>query len=65
LSQNLDQAFGGRDGLAVVVENGHPPQTIKFAEALAQELRHYPDQFPELFYRLNPEVLKPWAPHVR
>ena len=61
LSQNLDRAFGDRDGLVVVVENGHPPQTVKFAEALAEELRHYPARFPELFYRLNPEVLKPWA----
>ncbi len=61
LSQNMDQAFGGRDGLVVVVENGHPEQTIKFAEALAAELRHYPDRFPELFYRLNPETFKPWA----
>ena len=39
LSQNMDQAFGGRDGLVVVVENGHPGQTAKFAEALAAELR--------------------------
>ncbi len=61
LSHNMDQAFGGRDGLVVVVENGHPGQTVKFAEALAAELRHYPDHFPELFYRLNPETFKPWA----
>ncbi len=61
LSQNMDRDFGGRDGLVVVVENGHPSQTIKFAEALAAELRHYPDRFPELFYRLNPETFKPWA----
>jgi len=61
LSHNMDQAFGGRDGLVVVVENGHPEQTVKFAEALAAELRHYPDRFPELFYRLNPETFKSWA----
>ncbi len=61
LSKNMNQAFGGRDGLVVVVENGHPAQTVKFAEALAAELRRYPDRFPELFYRLNPETFKPWA----
>ncbi|MCX5893746.1 MAG: MMPL family transporter, partial [Deltaproteobacteria bacterium] len=61
LSHNMDQAFGGRDGLVVVIENGHPQQTIKFAEALATELRGYPDRFPELFYRMNPEILQPWA----
>jgi hopanoid biosynthesis associated RND transporter like protein HpnN len=61
LSHNMDRAFGGRDGLVVVVENGHPRQTIEFAEALAAALRHYPDRFPDLFYRLNPETFKSWA----
>ncbi|HEY9073402.1 MAG TPA: MMPL family transporter, partial [Desulfobaccales bacterium] len=61
LSQKMDRAFGGRDGLVVVVENGHPRRTIEFAEALAAELRHYPDRFSDLFYRLNPETFKSWA----
>ena len=61
LSDNMSREFGGRDGLVVVVENGHPGQTARFAEALATELRRYPDRFPELFYRFDPEILKPWA----
>jgi len=60
-SQKLDQAFGSRDGLMVVAENHSPSHSIAFAEALAAELRHYPQQFPELFYRLNPEKFKHWA----
>jgi hopanoid biosynthesis associated RND transporter like protein HpnN len=61
LSEGMTRDFGGRDGLVVVAENGHPARTVKFADALAAELRHYPDRFPDLFYRLDPEILKPWA----
>ncbi len=60
-SQQLDKAFGSRDGLMVVAENHHPSHSIAFAEALAAELRHYPQQFPELFYRMDPEKFKHWA----
>jgi hopanoid biosynthesis associated RND transporter like protein HpnN len=61
LSENMSKDFGGRDGLVVVVENGHPQRTTQFAEALAAELRRYPQQFPHLFYRLNPDSFKRWA----
>ncbi len=62
LSEKMDKAFGGRDGLVVVVENGtQQHRAVQFADTLAAELRRYPDQFPEIFYRLNPEVFKPWA----
>ena len=54
----MDRAFGGRDGMVVVAENGHPKRTIKFANDLAAELRRYPEHFPELFYRINPERFK-------
>ncbi len=60
-SEQIDKAFGSRDGLMVVAENHTPAHSIAFAEALAAELRHYPRQFPELFYRLNPEKFKHWA----
>jgi predicted RND superfamily exporter protein len=59
LSEGMTRDFGGRDGLVVVAENGHPSRTVKFADDLAAELRHYSDRFPELFYRLDPEILKP------
>lgn len=61
LSDNLSKAFGDRDGLVVVVENDHRSQSVRFAEALAAELRRYPDRFTDLFYRLNPDNFKPWA----
>ncbi len=57
-SEKMDRAFGGRDGMVVVVENGHPQRAIKFANDLAAELRRYPDHFPELFYHIDPERLK-------
>ena len=61
LTKKMDQAFGGRDGLAVVVENVTRERSIAFAQALAAELRRYPDHFTGLFYRINPETFKPWA----
>jgi hopanoid biosynthesis associated RND transporter like protein HpnN len=61
LTHQMDRAFGGRDGLVVVVENGHPEVTTKFADALAAELRRYPHRFPDLFYRLDPKSFRRWA----
>ncbi len=55
LTHQMDRAFGGRDGLVVVVENRGNEATIKFADALAAELRAYPKQFTDLYYRVNPE----------
>ncbi|HLD47479.1 MAG TPA: MMPL family transporter [Desulfobaccales bacterium] len=57
-SEKMDRAFGGRDGMVVVVENGHPKRAVNFANELAAELRRYPDHFPELFYHIDPERLK-------
>jgi hypothetical protein len=61
LSDRIDKAFGGRDGMVVVVQNVERRQSIKFAEALVAELHRYPEQFPEIFYRLDANSLKPWA----
>lgn len=57
-TEKMDKAFGGRDGMVVVVENGHPQRAIKFANELAAELKRYPDYFPELFYHIDPERFK-------
>jgi len=57
-TDKMDKAFGGRDGMVVVVENGHPGRAIKFADDLAAELRRYPDHFPELFYHIDPESFR-------
>ncbi|MCL4502115.1 MAG: MMPL family transporter [Deltaproteobacteria bacterium] len=57
----IDRAFGGRDGLVVLVENTNRSQSVRFANELAKELRRYPDRFPDLFYRLDVNSFKPWA----
>ncbi len=61
LGEKINQDFGSRDDLVVVVENGHPSRTKAFAEALAAELRRHPEEFPEIFYRLRPEAFQKWA----
>jgi hypothetical protein len=61
LSNKMDRAFGGRDGLVVVVEAPTRRRAVDFADALALELKRYPQAFPELFYRQDPERFKPWA----
>lgn len=61
LGEKLDQEFGSRDDLVVVVENGHPSRAKNFAEALAAELKRHPQDFLEIFYRIQPEAFKKWA----
>jgi hopanoid biosynthesis associated RND transporter like protein HpnN len=60
-TDEFDREFGFHDNLIVVVENTEERRSIAFAETLAAELRRYPDQFAELFYRVNPEPFKQWA----
>ncbi|MBM4273013.1 MAG: hypothetical protein FJ134_00905 [Deltaproteobacteria bacterium] len=59
-SEAIDREFGSRDNFVVVVENSRP-QATAFAEDLARELRKHPREFPEIFYRVDPEPLKHWA----
>jgi hopanoid biosynthesis associated RND transporter like protein HpnN len=61
LGEQLTKDFGSRDDLVVVVENGHPDHAKAYADALAAELKKYPKEFPEVFYRLQPEAFKKWA----
>ena len=61
LGEKLTEDFGSRDDLVVVVENGHPSRAKAFADALAAELKKHPQDFPEIFYRLDPKVFKKWA----
>lgn len=61
LSEKIDRQFGSRDNMVVVVENTDPHRTINFAEVLATELRQYPRQFREIFYRVDPEKFKKWG----
>jgi hopanoid biosynthesis associated RND transporter like protein HpnN len=61
LGEKFSEDFGSRDDLVVVVENGHPSRAKAFANALAAELKKHPQDFPEIFYRLQPEAFKKWA----
>ncbi len=61
LSEEMNRQFGSRDNLAVVVQNSDPKHCIQFIEALAAELRQYPQSFQEVFYRVDPEKFKHWA----
>jgi hopanoid biosynthesis associated RND transporter like protein HpnN len=61
MGEKLSEDFGSRDDLVVVVENGHPARVKAFADALAAELKKRPEDFPEIFYRLQPEAFKKWA----
>ena len=61
LGEQLSKDFGSRDDLVVVVENGHPDRTKAFADALALELQKQSQEFPEIFYRLQPQAFKKWA----
>jgi len=61
LGDQMVRDFGSRDSLVVVVENGHPQRSIQFADALAEQLGRYPNRFPEVFYRLDPDRFKNWA----
>ena len=61
LSEEMDRQFGSRDNLAVVVENSDPKHCIQFVEALAAELGQYPQNFREIFYRVDPQKFKHWA----
>ena len=61
-SEKMDKAFGGRDGLVVVVENGHPRRAIDFAEDLATELRRYPQSFTRAFLSHQPRELQTLGP---
>jgi hypothetical protein len=61
LSREVDRQFGSLDNLVVVVENTDLSRSIRFAEALAGELRQYPHNFRDIFYRVDPEKFKKWA----
>jgi hopanoid biosynthesis associated RND transporter like protein HpnN len=63
LSKEIDRQFGSRDNLVVVVvvENTNLTRSIQFVETLARECRQCPEEFRDLFYRVDPEKFKKWA----
>lgn len=61
LSDEMEREFGERDQFVVVVENTEKERSIAFAEALAVQVKKYPDRFREIFYRVDPEPFRHWA----
>jgi hopanoid biosynthesis associated RND transporter like protein HpnN len=61
LSDQMEKEFGSRDQFMVVLESGDRSTPIAFAQALANELNKYPERFPELFYRVDPNPFRQWA----
>jgi len=62
LEAKFKEEFGSHtDSMVVVVKNDDRRRAIAFARALAAELQKYPREFPELFYRVEPEQFQKWA----
>ncbi len=61
LKNRMEQEFGSRDSLVVVVENKDRRRSIAFAEALADVLRQHPRNFSELFYRIDIAPMRPYV----
>jgi hypothetical protein len=62
VQEKLKREFGTHtDSMVVVVRNDDRRRALEFARALAGELQKYPREFPELFYRVDPEQFKKWA----
>ena len=53
--------FSRLDAFIVAVENRDTPKSIAFADALAARLRADPKHFTQVFYRIEPKSLRPWA----
>jgi uncharacterized protein len=60
LSKQLDQ-FDDLDNFVVAIENHNTLRTLSFLRALVAQLEADHAQYIDLFYRIDPKALKPWA----
>ncbi len=60
LSNQIEQ-FDELDTFVVAIQNQKPAQTLSFVHALAARLEADREHYLEVFYRVNPTALKPWA----
>lgn len=60
LSSQLDQ-FDDLDNFVVVIQNENPLRTRSFLHALAARLEADREHYLQVFYRVDPAALKPWA----
>lgn len=60
LSKELDQ-FDDLDSFVIAIENRDQPRSLKFLHALVARLQADREHYLEVFYRVDPAALKPWA----
>jgi hypothetical protein len=53
--------FGGKKTLTVVVEAPTPYRAVSFIKVLVERIQEDPKHFKEVWYRLDPNLLKRWA----
>jgi uncharacterized protein len=60
LSKQLDQ-FDDLDNFVVAIENHNPSRTLSFLRALVNRLEADRAHYMDVFYRVDPKALRPWA----
>ena len=60
LSQKL-KPFKGKDSFTVVIQAESPQSALSFVRDLAPALEKDTERFSDVFYRVDPNLLKPWS----
>jgi hopanoid biosynthesis associated RND transporter like protein HpnN len=60
LTQRL-KPFDARDSLTVVIEAPTPARAVAFLNRLADRLHEDPAHYKDVFYRVDPQTVRPWA----
>src|SRR5215468_1082127 len=60
LTQRLEP-FEQRDDFTVVVEAPTPHRAVAFVQEVVRRLQQEPTQFQEVFFRVDPALVRPWA----
>lgn len=55
------EGFNDLDTFVVAIENRNIQSSLKFLHALVAALRTHKDLYSRIFYRIEPDVFKPWA----
>jgi hopanoid biosynthesis associated RND transporter like protein HpnN len=62
VSDKLDPFnLGGKDAFMVVIQAPTPKRAITFSRVLAGVIESYPGQFQNVYYRVDPALIHPWA----
>lgn len=60
LSKRL-KPFEGKDSFTVVIEAPTPHEAVRFLEKLVQRLEGDQTHYKDIFYRVDPQLMRPWA----